>query len=132
MANSARILVGISCTSLADDEALQATLSGIHRSSSGSQKLRCIADEQVSRAYGSLESEKDTADLTFSQTTREPKRLPPEPVRPWRSRRFFYAAAVVLMASASGIGSWLAFGREKKSDNVPVNPLTDHHGKLEQ
>jgi serine/threonine protein kinase len=129
MENSARILVGISCTSLAEDEALQATLSGIHRSSSNSQRLKCIADEQISSAYHSPQSEKETADLSFSHTTREPKRSSSEPARTGRSRRVLYAAAVVLMASASGFGGWLAFGREKKSDNVPVNPSSDSRAK---
>ncbi len=130
MTSSARILVGLSRTSLAEDENLQATLSGIHRSNS-SQHLPTIADSTDSSEFNPLQFGKDTGALASAQTTRESHRPDSRPVTIGRSRTALLIAIAAAVLTAGGFGGWLAFGREKKLDPGTVNSSPDNRSQSE-
>jgi serine/threonine protein kinase len=115
MASSARTLVGISCTSLVEDEDLQASLSGIHRAPS-STRLAPLASSTDSNVFSDLESGKETAVMASAQTKRQTTHTGDVPIGSGKSRRWLFAAVAVLILGVGAVGGWLAFGREKKPD----------------
>jgi serine/threonine protein kinase len=131
MASSARTLVGISCTSLVEDESLQATLSGIHRapSSASLPNISAITDSNV---FQQLESGRETAVMASSQTRRQSNDTTSAPIDNRKSRRWLFAAIAVLFLGAGAFGGWLAVSRAKKQDADANNTSSDNHSKQDK
>lgn len=135
MASSARIIVGLSRTSLAEDDNLQATLSGIHRSNSSSQlssssnRLPVITDGSDSSEIVPLAFGKETGALASAQTTREPNRPESPRGKTARSRRTIMVAVGAALLALGAIGAWLAFGGSQKPDSEQGGLSPDNNAK---
>jgi len=110
MMNSSRIIVGLSRTNLAEDDALQATLSGIHRSNS-SLRLQTVSINTGSQEFPPLESGRETGAIASAPTTRETSHKPSRPPKSVGYRFLLIMAIVLAMLSAIGLSGWLIFGR---------------------
>jgi serine/threonine protein kinase len=113
MGNSARILAGLSRTSLGQGADLQATLSRIARGSSQRSRTataNAVDPAEVDTSGASLE----TGAIPSAATTREPKRKKTkrrqqQPGMP-RKKVILLASIGTVLLVAGGIAGWMAFG----------------------
>lgn len=113
VASSSKILVGLSRTSHAEDQALQASLSGSHRVGS-SHKLPSIAGDSDFHTLPTLQSSTETGRISSAKTMSEVEHSLPKPVLPKarKARTILIVAILGAIAFSIGIGAWLALGRQ--------------------
>ena len=110
MASSTKILVGLSHTSFAQDETLQASLSGIHRGGS-SHKLPSLAGDSDFAAIPTLQSSKETGRISSAKTMSEVNRPSLQPMLKKNGNRRTLLVVSVLLAIAVAVawGGWASF-----------------------
>jgi serine/threonine protein kinase len=127
LASSARILVGLSCTRMAEDEALQSSLSGIQRVGS-SHNLPSLATLPDSGEFQPLQAFQETGTIAAAKTTRESNRPAASPDSK-RKRISTLAIAGLAILAIGGLGGWLLSGGEKKP--APDDPAGNEKAQVE-
>lgn len=116
-AASARVLAGLSQTSLG--------ATGSHtalnqQTAASSRRLLSTVRRDSDSSFNPSESGRPTGVLSIEDTLRDPKPeltpAEPKPAKP-RSRAPLFAGLTVALLAAGAVGAWLAFGRDKPTDN---------------
>ena len=139
MANSARILAGLSRTKLAQGADLQATLSELARKSGKPRRSNADTD---SADVVTSSSDHQTGDLSGAATTREPskkkktgkkKKVVARAELP-RNKMLLYGGIAAGILIFGGLVGWAAFGGKKKADpdTADTQPRTPQGGPRTQ